>query len=153
MRPKKNLQAIKERPPHSMMVLTIILHVCSIILSGAMSFWIWGSVRAFFCVGAFIFSALLSLYLWKRYGVLDRKMLWRAARISGYWVWGMSIFGYVALYHTMPQSFSFSSKALWLIAPCIALAPAVAALIIMLCAGDIILFIFEEEKDSSPKSF
>ena len=104
------------------------------------------------CLGVFCLSSFVGLYLSVKYCDINRQGMWHLARYSSYFIWLLSGSGYVWLYHLMPESFSYSSTMLLVIAPCIALAPGLAALVIMLCVGDVVLFILGEDTKNS-KSF
>ena len=114
--------------------------------------YLWSEISVGAFLGGFCLSSFIGLYLSVKYGGLNRQGMWYQARVTSYVIWFLSGVGYVWLYHLMPESFSYSSTMLFLIAPCIALAPGLAALVIMLCVGDVVLFIFGEDTKNS-KSF
>ena len=66
----------------------------------------------------------------------QRAAIWRVAWASACWFWGLGLLAYVALFGFAPEQFSFSAGMLVLLAPLVALLPALAALGLTLCAGD-----------------
>ena len=139
---------IEERLPVSMLFIMIALQTGSILIGLWASFFFWDSISIFFCALTFALIALCSWYICAKYHHLTRRYTWYVSRIVGGWVWLLSIFGYIVLFYTMPDAFTFSSKKLYFIAPIIACAPGFAALIMMLCTGDIVLFALGIEEKS-----
>ena len=94
-------------------------------------------------VGSFGCFCLLGRQLRKP---LCRQDVWSIARWTCVWVWLGSITGYSVYFFSNPQSFSFTARQLWFVAPLISFAPALMSIILTMCAGDTALFILEKEE-------
>ena len=101
-----------------------------------LQYWLLDSVGIFLPLGMLFLVTLATFYLGAKEDWPVRSHVLALVPKLAFLMWLFSLFAYVGCFLWNPSAFDFSISMLPLLAPIVSLAPALATVILTLCAGD-----------------